>query len=268
LALENARLLEEAQRRTTPLRLLQEVTAAASAHTAVEDLLDNVAQTLREGLDLDFVGATIFSYRIPGFSATRERFGTPKDQDPRYDHLQTIIWDVRAIPAVRALVESGRSELLQVEGGARQLSSAAYLLEQVGIVSVLLQPILYRGQVIGLLDLHTSLPQNIFGAENRNLMDQVTLQLSSAVEVALTFAQTTRRAERERRMTAVIQRIRETLDIPTILRTAAEEIRGSLLVGSDERVESGRQTEVVVRLSSQGQPVPTSMVSENEDKVK
>ena len=53
LALDNARLLDETQLRTDQLRLLQDVTATAAAHTSLKELLTDVSQKLRTGLDVE-----------------------------------------------------------------------------------------------------------------------------------------------------------------------------------------------------------------------
>lgn len=70
-------------------------------------------------------------------------------------------------------------------------------------------------------------------------MDQISLQISSAIDVARSFEQATLRAERERQVGEITTRIRETLDIQAILKTAAHEVRQALGV-----------PEVTVRLAS------------------
>jgi GAF domain-containing protein len=71
-------------------------------------------------------------------------------------------------------------------------------------------------------------------------MDQISLQISSAIDVARSFEQATLRADRERKVSEIASRIRETLDIQTILKTAALEVRQVLGV-----------PEVTVRLASE-----------------
>jgi GAF domain-containing protein len=61
--------------------------------------------------------------------------------------------------------------------------------------------------------------------DDLQLFDQLSLQISAAIEMANSFEQTTRRAEREKRTGEITGRIRETLDIDVILRTAAQEVR-------------------------------------------
>lgn len=263
LALENARLLDEAQRRTSQLRLLQEVTSAASAHTDLGALLDDVTRALRTALDLDFAGAAIFTALTPGFSPARARYGAASQSDSPFALLEAVNWQEH-IPAVRALLEDRRSALVEVVRGGTELGTAAPVLEQAGVERVLLQPVLHRGQVVGLLDLYARSAGQLFTEENLRLLDQVALQIASAVEVALSFAQTAHRAERERQMAAVVQRIRETLDIPTILRTAAREIRTSLVAGAGGQQEAFQRTEVVVRLGGMA-PLPAAPPAPHND---
>ena len=60
LALDNARLLEESQYRTSQLRLLQDITAASVSHNHLENLLAEICDKLLKGFHLEYSGAILF----------------------------------------------------------------------------------------------------------------------------------------------------------------------------------------------------------------
>jgi hypothetical protein len=67
-----------------------------------------------------------------------------------------------------------------------------------------------------------------FREDDLRLADQIGLQVSTAIDVAQLFEQTERRAEKEKVISEVTTHIRETLDIETVLKTAAREMRRAL----------------------------------------
>jgi GAF domain-containing protein len=222
--------------------LLQEVTSAAAAHTDLVELLDHVAQTLRAGLDLPYAGAVMFE---PGMATGIEITGVSSNPESAYNSMRSQTWILQGNQAVSRLLDTRETQIIeraQLNALTRVLHSS---LTRVGTQTLILVPIVYRGAVIGLLDLHVSDADRTFSEDDRQLLNQVSLQLSSAVEVARSFEEANLRADRERQISGVIQRIRESLDIHPILRPAAQEIRTTLSV-----------PEVTVRLVNTSQPGP------------
>ena len=92
------------------------------------------------------------------------------------------------------------------------------------IYSVVVIPLLVRDAVIGLIELEISDPSRRISAEDLKLFDQLSIQISTAVEVARSVEQSRARAERERMISEITARMRSTLDVETVLRTAVDEI--------------------------------------------
>jgi GAF domain-containing protein len=86
-------------------------------------------------------------------------------------------------------------------------------------------PIRLGGQVIGHITAHKPDTQNTWTEDEISVMETLIDQLGVALESARLYQETQRRAAREQLTGEVTARIRETLDIETILRTASEEIR-------------------------------------------
>jgi GAF domain-containing protein len=113
-------------------------------------------------------------------------------------------------------------------------------------------PLRVRDQVIGVLQFSKGdpgagasaaaegVPGATWTAEEIDLLEALTHRLGMALESAQLFEETQRRAARERLAAGVAARIRESLDVETVLKTAAQEVRQALDV-----------PEVVVRLAAQ-----------------
>jgi len=94
--------------------------------------------------------------------------------------------------------------------------------EEVGI------PIKVRGQIVGVIDACKPDGTGEWSAEEISLMETLAQQLGLALDSARLYQQTQRRASRERLTSEVTTRMRETLDMDTILQTAVREMREAL----------------------------------------
>jgi GAF domain-containing protein len=97
--------------------------------------------------------------------------------------------------------------------------------------TVLAVPVKVRDQVIGVLDARK--PEGALGAtawtpEEIALVETLTEQMGVALESARLYQDTQRRAAQERLVGEVTSRMRESLDMETVLRTAAQELRQAL----------------------------------------
>ncbi len=101
-------------------------------------------------------------------------------------------------------------------------------------------PMAYRGQPFGVIQAHKRAGAGEWTAEEKALMHTLAEQLTLALESARLYEDSRRRAIRERLLGEVAARMRETLDIETVLQTAAQEVRQALGL-----------PEVVVRLAAQ-----------------
>jgi GAF domain-containing protein/HAMP domain-containing protein len=110
-----------------------------------------------------------------------------------------------------------------------------------GPILPLAVPIKVRGQTIGVVDTHKSSEAGDWTAEEVAVLETLAEQLGVALESARLYQDTQQRAIRERMIGEIASRMRESLDMETILRTTADEIYQALgleevtirLVGDD-----------------------------------
>jgi GAF domain-containing protein len=89
-------------------------------------------------------------------------------------------------------------------------------------------PIKIRGQVVGVLDTTKPTEDGEWTPHEINLLQEITDQLALALENARVYHETRLQAAREQLTTRITARLRETLDIETVLRTATNEIYEAL----------------------------------------
>lgn len=90
-------------------------------------------------------------------------------------------------------------------------------------------PIQVRGQVVGVLDIkQPDAAESQWTPEQIAMLQEVADQLGAALESARLYQDTRRRAAQEQLVGEVTARIRESLDMETVLKTAAKEMRHSL----------------------------------------
>jgi GAF domain-containing protein len=118
-----------------------------------------------------------------------------------------------------------------------------------GAMGVLAVPITLRGQVIGALNLRFE--GEHVASEMVSLVQEVANRLALTLENVRLLEESQRRAARERMTREVTARMRETLDIDTVLQTAIREIGEALGIAEVEvRMLGGSAAE------SQAKPVP------------
>ena len=92
----------------------------------------------------------------------------------------------------------------------------------------LVVPVQLRGEVIGALGVRSPQGERRWKAEEIALVEAVVDQMAQAIESARLLDETQRREAQERLTGEIAARMRETLDVDTVLRTAAQEIRQAL----------------------------------------
>ena len=221
LALDNARLLDETQLRTDQLRLLQDVTATAAAHTNLKQLLTDVSQKLRTGLDVE--RCMIALVDVGGMSATQAALSVAQPVPPGYMATGNKL-PLTQNSLFQEALRGRRSVVRYSDNGLQYLPTGTPIPSQPQIYSAVAIPLLARDEVSGFIVLEIADPLRRFGDEDLQLFDQLSMQISTAVEVARSIEQSTTRAERERMLGNITARMRATLDVENVMRTAVDEI--------------------------------------------
>ncbi len=107
--------------------------------------------------------------------------------------------------------------------------------------TTLATPFKVHGQIIGVLDAHKPAEVGAWTPEEISLLETLAEQLGIALESARLYQEARRREARERLIGEIAARMRETLDVETVLKTALRELGARLdLARVEVRLGSGR----------------------------
>jgi GAF domain-containing protein/HAMP domain-containing protein len=225
LALDNVRLLEETKLRSEQLKLLQEITAAAASHVNLENLFEDVTARMRSGFEVEHCGVILFD---PGeYSGSLVSSASSQTVSPIHHLLGTHI-PLESVPILEECIRSKKASAAygfdknSVDGPFRTI------LEALGTVTQVFVPLSARSELLGIIMLNVVDPERRFGEDDLRLMDQISLQITTAIDVARVFEQIERRAYRERQISEITSKVRASTNVDIILQTAVQELAEAL----------------------------------------
>jgi len=258
IRLATAELPETRSEAAIPLRSRGQVLGALTVQDSRPGAFDRDAiaafQAIADQVAVALDNARLFAENQAALDATRRAYGQLSQQAwAELLHARTN-WGYRYTQnSVIPTTNDWQPETLQAvqtgqmaQSGHQSVQRSPASLEEPGLggneteVATLAVPLKVRDQVIGVLSFRRGESDQAWAAEEIALLKTLAEQLAVALESARLYQDVQRRAERERLTTQVTTRMRETLDIETVLKTAVQEVRQALGL-----------SEVVVRLVPQ-----------------
>jgi PAS domain S-box-containing protein len=195
LALQNARLFDEARRRNRELALLNRVIAASAASQEFELILDMVCRELARALDLPQAVAGLLNENKSKAVVVAEY------QSQEWPSLVGREIVMTGHPVVQYLLEQETPLIVSNARDDPLMEPVAELVQARGIRSLLLLPLLFEGQSVGALVLASQEPR-VFSPEAVDLARRVAEQVSGALARA-------RLAQNQRRLSTAVEQAAE-----------------------------------------------------------
>jgi GAF domain-containing protein len=174
----------------------------------------DVLQTLADQVAAAINNARLFRQAEDSLEAERRAYG----------ELGRQAWT----EMVRARPDLGyRYHARRVEPIGREVDDPSSLPEGADLPAFSL-PVEYRGRAFGAVVAHKPAGSGEWTPEEKALLGTLAEQLSIALDSARLYQDTQRRAAQEQLMAQVTARMRETLDVDIVLKTAAEEMRRAM----------------------------------------
>jgi GAF domain-containing protein len=219
VALEQARLLEEVQRRAAQLETAAEVARDATGLLDIDTLVKRTANLILQRFGYDHVAVFLL------------------DEDNRHAVLQEAAGEAHeSILAAGQHVEVGSDSII----GHVTATGEQYLAQNVSddplfrrnpylpdTRSELAIPLTVGKRVLGALDIQDR-NREAFDSDNLAVLQILSDQLAVAVQNARLFQETLERARREQTVLELSSEIRRHEDVEGMLRTAVEEMRSAL----------------------------------------
>jgi len=208
-----------------PLRSRGRVLGALTVQSDREAAFDHdtvvVLQTMADHVAVALDNADLFARSQEALEAERRAYGeVSRDTWLRMAHTRPDLgYLCDAQGNVNPVASEWRPEMIQVgaEGQIVHVDDCT-----VGM------PLKIRDHVVGVVRLHKSEGDDAWKEKEVALMETLIDQLGRALEGAQLYQDTQRRAAREQLAAQVTARMRESLDMETVLRTAVSEMREAL----------------------------------------
>ncbi len=225
--LANIELLNEIQQSAQRLSLLHRVTATAASHVNLTTLLQEVSEQLVDGFRALHCGVVLFDSdrKVGRLVAT----ASSRPDAPGRGMLGAVL-PLEGNVLTQEVIRTRKPVVVYRVTEDERVAPAHELLRQRGTETLIIAPLISRGEVIGTIGLDIEDPTRVISEQEINLLDQISRQIASAVDVARLFEQAVRRADRERLVTEITTKLRASNDPRVILETAARELGRALNV--------------------------------------
>lgn len=218
---ENMQTLQELQKQVQLSKFLNEINNQIRSTLELEDILNSACRLLGVMLKCSRVSILVRESEDEDSFITKGEYNSgdyPKQLNikvPVADnpHLKTLIEQPGVLAVTRFLEFPGIGEK------TRELAAS------LNIKSMLACAIRYQGKVNGIIGLHQCDREREWTEWEAQLLEDVSCQLAIAINQAQLYRDIRQQAERESLLRLVIEQIRSTLDLNTILQTAVQGAR-------------------------------------------
>jgi PAS domain S-box-containing protein/putative nucleotidyltransferase with HDIG domain len=201
---------EALRRRNRELALINRIIASVTSTLEPEAVLALALRELAQGLDIPHAAFTLWDEAKQYLTVVAEY---PPDAQPSE---RGLLIPVEGNPAAQYVLDTRRS--LAVADAQRDPRMAALreTMQQLGVSSTLIVPLVARTQVLGTLGLDSYTPRE-FNEQEITLAANAASAVAQAIENAHLFAETLGNLEREQRLNQVAHVISSSIDLPTVL---------------------------------------------------
>lgn len=213
-----------------PLRVGQQQLGALDVHSlhpnafSMEDIA--ILQILADQIAIAINNARLFDETQQALESARRAYRESSQQEWQKILLENADLGYVATPTSMFPSHSDWQPTMQAAARENRLTIDAE--------NVLALPIQLRGQTLGVLRLRKHNPKHTWSEREIAFLNNLAEQLAVALESARLYSDAQRRAARERLLSESATRMRETLDVDSVLQTAMLEIRRALQLSEVE----------------------------------
>lgn len=234
LALENARLFAQTQERATELATINEMSRIASSQLSLSALIQAVGDQLERTFDASGVYVALYD-------ANRQQISFPyfMETDDGERKLVPIAPRHLGDPGVTGRIVQTRQPILVTEDTVAQMTALGAATTDSGptdVESYLGVPMIVGDEVIGVIAVQNDVGQRRFDETDQQLLMTLATTIGVAVQNARQFETARRRAQRERLLNEITQKIQGSHTREGALQTAVKEL-GQALKAKYARVE-------------------------------
>ncbi len=210
VAVVNSELFAEAQERLSQHRLLHHVTTAAASSTTIEEALNSAVQGLQVTLGGDQI-SILLADKEQKMLEVKASIGYPNEESAKLK----IPFGVGITGWVAA-----RRQPLRIDDTTKD---SRYIAVNPKVRSELAIPLIYRNEVLGVLNIESSRP-GAYSESDEEMLGTLAGSLAAIIAHSRLLEQFRAQVERERQLYEITSKIRRTTSPEKILSIATEEI--------------------------------------------
>jgi len=225
VAVVNSELFAEAQERLSQHRLLHHVTTAAASSTTIEEALNSAVQGLQVTLGGDQI-SILLADKEQKTLEVRSSIGYPNDESARLK----IPFGVGITGWVASHRQAQRIDDITKD--------SRYIAVNPKVRSELAIPLIYRNEVLGVLNVESTRP-SAYTENDEEMLGTLAGSLAAIIAHSRLLEQFRQQVERERLLYEITSKIRRTTDPQKILAVTADELSKAM---------NARRTDIVVQI--------------------
>jgi len=212
VAVENARLLGEAQRRTEELALVNRVVLAVVSSSDLHTSLDIIAAELARAFSLGHVGIALLNETRTALTVVADQPLGPEDSS-----AVGVVLPVEDNPSSQEVIAT-RRPLVIPDAQNNPLTAPVHdVMRWRGVQTIVILPLLAGDEVIGTVGLDILEADRTFTADEVQLAETIVAQAATAIQKARLFEQTQQRAQELEAINEVGRTMASVLDLNTLL---------------------------------------------------
>lgn len=221
-AITNARLFQETQTQVEELNTLYSASLSMYASVQSQDALINIAQHM-----LNVSGTQ--NYVVSSWDTTQDEVVTLFGFSPGED-ISTDIghrFKLSDYPLTARVLKERFIVSLRADDPNADHAEVA-LLNQSGLKSLLMVPLITQDKVIGLMELHDEINYRDFTPQQVHLVEALSAQAAVVIEMTNLFAQNRRIARNEQIINQITSKFQQTLNVEDVMKTTILELTKTL----------------------------------------
>jgi PAS domain S-box-containing protein len=218
IAIENARLYDEARKRAEELALLNRVTTATASSLELQDVLEAVSTEMATAFGVEQCGLALLDDTTQQLTIVAEYLAPG-----RTSALGDVI-PVRGNPSTERVLETGRALAITDARGDPLLAPVRHLVEKRGTKSLLIVPLTVKSKVIGTIGVDFAGTPHGFTPEEIALAESIAGQAAVAIENAQLYEGARDRLVELSALQAISLRLTQSLDSAEVLDTVASSV--------------------------------------------
>lgn len=240
IALHNIQLFAEAKQRTLELATILEASRAISSTLDLEKVLVVIAEQMVKAIEVDGCALSQWDQETD----TVVNWIEWRQDDLKFTDKRDTIYSLSDYPATRALLESRQPVVIHVSDPDAEQSEKT-LMQETGVLSLLMLPLAVGKRVIGLVKLDESKNEREFTPDEIRLCQAMADQAAIAINNARLFEETRRRTKRLAALHAVDIAVTASLDLRLTLQVLLDQVTSKLGIHATDVLLLKPQTQVL-----------------------